>query len=336
MSVLRDRARGVLLGQCIGDSLGAQVEFASAKSIKAAFPKGVRELIGGGPHRILPGQITDDSELALSLARSIAAKGYYTDEAAAQGYVFWLDSHPFDVGGTTSRALSLVDRSRPVAPQIRNNAQKVLSSQANGSLMRISPLAIYGAEGGVDYGAACNLAALDSQLTHANEVCQQACLGFVAMVRSLVTANDRTPGEFGYQDRATKVLWAYHNAYNRVSNPEVRRAMTAGRIEKLPEVDGGHQGWVLYALQIAVHQLFYARSFEEGLVSTVALGGDADTNGAIAGAALGALFGAAAIPERWKTVLLNCKTTRPKYYWCDDLLELADVLVSCGNCAAVA
>jgi len=320
MSLLRDRARGVLLGQCIGDSLGAQVEFSPARSIKSAFPNGVRELVGGGPHRILPGQITDDSELALCLARSLVGRRRYTAERAAFAYVFWINSHPFDVGGTTSRALRHVDRSQPVAPQLRANAGAVSTSEANGSLMRISPLAIYGVEGGVQFGDACEFAVQDSQLTHANVVCQQACLGFVAFVRGLVQS--------AVQDRAGRVLEAYHSAYNRVANADVRHAMAAGRVEKLPEVDAAHQGWVLYALQIAVHQVFYAPSFEEGLVSTVGLGGDADTNGAIAGAALGALFGAEGIPERWKSTLLSCTTDRPKMFWCGDLLELADKLTS--------
>ena len=39
--------------------------------------------------------------------------------------------------------------------------------------------------------------------------------------------------------------------------------------------------------------------FEDALVALVNAGGDADTNGALAGAVLGARYGASAIPPRW-------------------------------------
>ena len=62
-------AEGCLLGQLAGDSLGGLVEFRSAASIKSAYPAGVRELADGGHWGILAGQPTDDSEMALMLAR---------------------------------------------------------------------------------------------------------------------------------------------------------------------------------------------------------------------------------------------------------------------------
>src|SRR5581483_9287240 len=68
------RAQGCLLGQVAGDALGAQVEFASARRIAADYPDGgPRLLADGGPHDVIAGQPTDDSELALLLARSLVA-----------------------------------------------------------------------------------------------------------------------------------------------------------------------------------------------------------------------------------------------------------------------
>ena len=61
------RAQGCLLGVFVGDALGAQVEFSSSREVQAGFPAGVRELRGGGPWDLLPGQGTDDSDLALLL-----------------------------------------------------------------------------------------------------------------------------------------------------------------------------------------------------------------------------------------------------------------------------
>ena len=82
----------------------------------------------GGLWNILAGQPTDDSEMALALARSILERGRFEGEAALEAYREWLRSSPFDVGGTVGAALR--DHPNP-------------GSQANGSLMRAAPLGIH-------------------------------------------------------------------------------------------------------------------------------------------------------------------------------------------------
>jgi ADP-ribosylglycohydrolase len=56
------------------------------------------------------------------------------------------------------------------------------------------------------------------------------------------------------------------------------------------------QGWVLIAFRNTLWQLLNAPSFEAGVVDTVMRGGDTDTNAAISGALLGAVYGLDAIP----------------------------------------
>ena len=74
---IRDRALGAWYGQLIGDNLGALVEFRRPGEIAAAYPDGVREMADGGTHNIAAGQPTDDSEMALALARSLVRNGGY-------------------------------------------------------------------------------------------------------------------------------------------------------------------------------------------------------------------------------------------------------------------
>jgi ADP-ribosylglycohydrolase len=54
-------------------------------------------------------------------------------------------------------------------------------------------------------------------------------------------------------------------------------------------------------LQVAGESL----GFEEGLRHVVGLGGDTDTNAAVAGALLGALHGVASIPDAWLGTLAD-------------------------------
>jgi hypothetical protein len=114
----------------------------------------------------------------------------------------------------------------------------------------------------------------------------------------------------------------------------VNRLEAAARGE-LPEDFMRQMGWVLTALQAAFHALLHAPSAEEGLVQVVGYGGDTDTNGAIAGALLGAAYGRQAWPARWTTQVLACRPVqgsgtqhpRPPEYWPDDIPELAEALL---------
>jgi ADP-ribosylglycohydrolase len=87
----------------------------------------------------------------------LADQGRYDPEEARKAYVSWLDSEPFDCGMTVSRGL----RGRP-------NPE----TQANGAMMRISPLGIFGA--GYPLGEVAEWARQDAAITHPHAVCQQA------------------------------------------------------------------------------------------------------------------------------------------------------------------
>ena len=80
------RAHGALLGQVIGDALGQMVEFRGERSVRAEYPDGVRDMRDGGAHRTIAGQPTDDSELALVLARTILRDRGHFDESATCFY----------------------------------------------------------------------------------------------------------------------------------------------------------------------------------------------------------------------------------------------------------
>src|SRR5208283_2384772 len=143
------RAQGCLLGQLGGDALGSLVESKSPEAIRRKYPNGVRELADGGTWGTIAGQPTDDSEMALMLARMLLKQGRYSSEEARKAYVFWLNSSPFDCGGTVSAGL----RGTP-------NQE----SQANGALMRISPLGVFGCN--YDLERVSEFAQQDAALTH--------------------------------------------------------------------------------------------------------------------------------------------------------------------------
>jgi ADP-ribosylglycohydrolase/fructose-1,6-bisphosphatase/inositol monophosphatase family enzyme len=305
------RAQGCLLGQLAGDNLGALVEFANESAIRRNHPDGPRRLVDGGVWNILAGQPTDDSEMALALARSIVARGRFEREAALEAYRAWLRSSPFDVGGTVGAALR--DHPNP-------------GSQANGSVMRAAPLGIHAHA--LLPALAAELARQDSSLTHPHPACGDAAAAFVVAVAHAVREGDGPEGAW----RAA-FDWATGKGAVRL----VVEALEAARLAP-PVCDGESQGWVKVALQNAFHELLHAPSLEEGVVTTVRRGGDTDTNAAIAGALLGAVHGREAVPAQWRSMLLSCRPlpprasrVRPRVYWPVDVLEIAERLLLSGT-----
>ena len=70
-------------------------------------------------------------------------------------------------------------------------------------------------------------------------------------------------------------------------------------------IDGPDQGFTLFTAGIALQVTGEGRGYEEGLRHVVGLGGDTDTNAAVAGALLGAAGGVDVIPTAWLDVLAD-------------------------------
>lgn len=304
-----NRAQGCLLGQLAGDALGSLVEFQDAETIRKQYPNGVRELVAGGTWNTLAGQPTDDSEMALDLARMLVKLGRYDADEAFKAYENWIDSNPFDCGLTINDGLK-------GAPNT--------DSQANGALMRISPLGIFAAESSdqqiIDW------AMQDAALTHPHPICKQANALFVLAIARAV---QQTLSPQDVYDLI--VSYAEH-----LDVDFELKAVIGDAAFMVPSDYLDKQGWVLIAFQNALWQLLHAPNFEEALVDTVGRGGDTDTNAAICGALLGAVYGLEEIPTQWLSSILECRPEkgklgvhrpRPERYWPVDALELAVQLI---------
>ena len=124
------RAQASLIAHLSGDALGSLVEFVPVAEIHRRYPDGVRTMADGGTYKTLAGQPTDDGEMTLALARSLVECSAYDAAHAKAAYLRWVNSHPFDCGTTIANALAGVPTPK---------------SQANGALMRVAPIGIFGA-----------------------------------------------------------------------------------------------------------------------------------------------------------------------------------------------
>ncbi len=297
-------AMGCLIGQACGDALGTTLEFKSADRCRDLYPLGLRDIVGGGAFNVVPGQVTDDTEMAMALARSLTAEGVYHRRKVRNSYKAWANSKPIDMGGATSQAL------------LQNSPNP--ETEANGALMRVSPLGVflYDAPSSL---LAFSLGAADATLTHPSKVCQNASGVFVATIAHAVANPHLIPEQL--------FTFAHDLAI------DVRAESAADDLEwaanrNLYPTASGH---VRVAFRLAFYHLLHTKSFEEALVDTVMRGGDADTNGAIVGALMGASHGANAIPLRWEQTIREASVTRPKEYQVTDLAQVTADLMTSGR-----
>ncbi len=286
---LADRMRGCLMGLMCGDALGAPLEFHSAAEMAAHHPGGVSGMVAGWGDSAehLPGDTTDDSEMALTLLHSLLHSKGYHEEDAFNAYREWLDSAPLDVGITTASALS---------------GECSPDSQANGALMRIAPLALFAAlHPGCDWEGA---AEADACLTHVHPKCAHANIIFV---ESLLLAL-----------RGESTMMIYTAALSRAAllqEDGLLARLKAAAVEE--PAYSPCVGWVEIAFHAAYYWLLHTRSAADvppALLTVVNHLGDPDTNAAIVGALLGARFGMSALPESWRELVMKGSQDRPAIY----------------------
>jgi ADP-ribosyl-[dinitrogen reductase] hydrolase len=280
---LRDRYRGVLVASAVGDALGATLEFMSRDEIARQHGQ-LREIVGGGWLKLPKGEVTDDTQMALCIARSLAERGAFDADDIATRFVEWYRSNPPDIGNTTRDALARLAAGVPWQEAGQQTHERMRPRDAsNGSVMRCAPVALFAR---ADPAANARFSADSSRITHANPLCVAGCITLNAAVAALL------------DDPASNPLDAAVAATDNETILDALRAVPAQTAETL---DAG--GYVLATLTSSLWAVMTHESLEEAIVAAVNLGDDADTTGAVAGALAGARWGYAAIPDRWLDVL---------------------------------
>ena len=146
--ISQDKFTAAIYGVMYGDSFGSRYEFLtsdeSTEKINQDYDKNHEYLIlGGGPFNIQPGQLTDDSEMMISLLNSICDNRDYIQDKVALNYIKWYNTDPVDIGNTVKKSLHTRKRASNAYDMIQNSKDMNSSSLSNGSLMRIIPIALF-------------------------------------------------------------------------------------------------------------------------------------------------------------------------------------------------
>ena len=278
---IADRVVGSVLGLALGDALGAPFEFSRREDIPDPLVPFERQWMG-----LPPGTTSDDTAMALNLVRSLAQNGALVPADLMARHLKWLNSDPQDVGALTRRVLRRVEAGEEpeAAAEAVWEERGPEVSAGNGSVMYCAPLgAAYANRPITLLGVAPWLSAL----THFDERCRTAVLAVTVTVASLVRGDDP---EAAVRKSVQVVL-------DRPGGEELEFLVDAVGRER--SVDGPDQGFCLYTAAIGLQAVARSVDFGEELIRVVRLGGDTDTNAAVAGALLGAAVGASGLPAGW-------------------------------------
>lgn len=309
-----DRARGVMLGVAVGNPLGLAIEGKSERWIREHYPQGVR---GIRPSEMAK-PLDDDPAQSVELAEALLEGGDLVERFAAN-LVSWSVLNGRGMGRTTRQSINqLKDKvPTPVAAYAVYRAKGEIAP--NGGIMRCAPVAIARRRQPEllvrDTADTC-------AVSHYAPASQWSCVIVNAAVAVLLSGGVPDLKELLAAARADGCpdLVAVGRESGVPTGPlesVMRGRPVAGDTKWMRGGQGrGVRGHTVMTMQAGLWAAITPQNFEDALVDLVNAGGDTDTNGALAGAVLGARYGAAAIPMRWTTHVLQR----------DRLTDLADRL----------
>ena len=290
-----DRARGVMLGVVVGNLLGLPVEGWSVRRIQESYPTGVREIRSSE----LKKPMDDDPAQSVELAEALLEGGDLVERFTAR-LIAWSLLNGRGMGRTTRQSINqLKDKvPPPVAAYAVYRAKGEIAP--NGGIMRCAPVAIARrrhpellVRDTADTCAVSHYApASQWSCVVVNAVIAVLLGGGVPDIRKLLAAAtaDRCPDLVRVAQGAGVPTSFLENAMRGRSSPGDAKWMRGNR---------GPNGHTVLTMQAGLWAATTPLNFEDGLVEVVNAGGDTDTNGALAGAVLGARYGATSIPMRW-------------------------------------
>lgn len=276
---LLDRCAGSLVGLACGDAVGTTVEFQRRGSFAP-----VRDMVGGGPFGLAPGQWTDDTSMALCMAESLLTRNGFDARDQMEKYVQWWrhgylspNGRCFDIGNTVRAALARFERTGEAFA-----GSEAPDTAGNGALMRLAPVVLYFFP---DMPAVLRFAVQSTRTTHA------------------------APEAL---DCSRLLAWVLARALDGASRHEMldasSLALTARKVVDLArggyfdkaEDDIQGSGYAVESLEAALWCFHQTDSFEAAVLRAANLGRDADTTAAIVGQIAGAHYGIHGIPEAWR------------------------------------
>ena len=327
-----------MVGIAAGNLLGIVQEGWPRERITETYPDGVREIAATAGY-------PDDDDLAQAIVIAEAAEqGTLDPEDLGRRLWKWAETNGLGMGGLTGHVLELYGgdvpqflgargrngQSREPAGMPITEASRIAwdgSRAGNGAAMRCGPIAIRWRD---NPAALVRNSIVSAVPTHWDKRCGWSCallsLAAAAALRGeSITPDELLTASFDGVRASLSDLKRYD--YEAGVPASVREAVLRAADTEIVDLrlDGDSMGFTLLTLQVGLIALWRATSFNEALSNIIEAGGDTDTNGAVAGAMLGARFGIEAIPRQWRDRVAAIRARRTP------MESLADRLLRAGR-----
>ena len=298
-----DRVEGMMLGLAIGDALSRSTEGRTPARRRQMMDGDVRDYTVGRRAKEAVGVPSDDTQLAFWTLECLNRDGGFDPDSVARCF----SRRKIDGMGQT---VSKFRRSFKAGTPWHECGPE---SAGNGALMRIAPILIPHLS--APSTALWADALLASTLTHRDVASNASCVAFVAMLWDLMGQTE-APEPIWWLDRFLELAKPLETdavyrprggAFEDFEGPltdYVLRGIASASKRGLPchrACDEWYSGaYLLETVPSVLYVLMrHGHDLEEAIVRAVNDTKDNDTIAAIVGAAVGALHGRKAIPQRW-------------------------------------
>lgn len=339
---LQDRAMGILLGNAAGDAWGVPFEFLPYNKTGYNTPgEKIHMSINGvkgctqvwNNFKLLNGQWSDDTSMALCLADTLIADGYLDSIQLMWTFIDWCyygyntpftkdPRHSVGLGGNIHLSFEkfTTQFKRDMKGDFATDAGDIYTS-GNGSVMRMGPVVVFAKS----REEAMKLAWQQSKTTHEGDEAAACCQLMASIMYVALHHTSHDPQEIkktlleeidkfscsvesvnGLAKSQKKVKNPHPYAYKKGEKLQLAsseenwewKAETFLINEERMAVNPGYFGsYCMDALALALHCVFTTTSFDDAVEKAIRYGGDADSIGAVAGQIAGSIYGARSISK---------------------------------------
>jgi ADP-ribosylglycohydrolase len=320
---MKDRFRGCLVGQALGDACGFPLEGMPPARCREQAKKAVGGKLERSEAGFAFGQYTDDTQMAVAIAKSLAEKQTADPEDVARRFAeLWTGGRIVGQGLACRQAVMAVIDGVPW-----DQAGAPEGRAGNGTAMRTAPVGLFFCK---DPQALFTAADQIARITHRDQRSRAGAAAISSAVAHLVQGGEPSPK--AVLEPAAAMASRLHKDFaewilqlaGHLDDPEeeaVKWFTTVGF------TDGGTDGWegiTPYVVPTVLGSFYsflkHPKEYVSAIQFVIACGGDVDTTAAITGALSGSHLGLKALPDLAKKV-----TDRGRNNY-KDLVALADQL----------
>lgn len=296
---------GGILGFAAGDAVGVPVEFEKREYLNK---KPVGDMLEYGTHFQPIGTWSDDTSMVVATIDHLNECDNVDFDLLMKNYINWYQNAAytatdcvFDMGVTTRESLNNFIYKKMPAVECGKDG---MYDNGNGSLMRVLPMSYYVYYKGIRETEEYHLLKKFSSMTHAHDISVLGCMIYTDYIINILDGND------------------LKESYDLLNINKYRKYFSEDIVSYYADILSGNlrtksrdeiksSGFVVHTLEAVIWSLINTNSYEEAVISSVNLGDDTDTIGALVGGVAGTYYGMENIPEKWlqnlkkKDYLLN-------------------------------